>query len=160
MTDSLLDILVIGYGNPGRLDDGLGPAFVEAIEALNLPHVRCDADYQLTVEDAVDLQGADVVLFVDADATCDEAFYLRTVQPRSEVSFSTHHVSAEAVVAMAGEMFNAHPAAFMLGIRGVEFNEFGYGLSDAAQANLAAALACVTPMLQSGAFTPMTAAGR
>jgi hydrogenase maturation protease len=153
MTDKLLDILVIGYGNPGRLDDGLGPAFVDVVEAMAIPHARCDADYQLTVEDAVDLQGADVVLFVDADATCDEPFYLRPVEPCNDVSFSTHHVTAEAVVAMAEEMFDAHPAAYMLGIRGHEFNEFGYGLSEAAQANLAAALKFITPMLRSGQFT-------
>ncbi len=157
MTESLLDILVIGYGNPGRLDDGLGPAFVEALEALNLPGVRCDADYQLTVEDAVDLQGAHIVLFVDADATCDEPFYLRPVKPCQQVSFSTHHVTAEAVVAMANEMFDAHPEAYMLGISGREFNEFGYGLSDIAQANLAAALECVTPMLRAGELTPTAA---
>ena len=29
--------LVIGYGNPGRLDDGLGPALAEAVEKLDLP---------------------------------------------------------------------------------------------------------------------------
>ena len=45
-------VLLIGYGNPGRLDDGLGPALAAAVEKLAIPGVTVDADYQLNVEDA------------------------------------------------------------------------------------------------------------
>ena len=50
-------ILVIGYGNPGRLDDGLGPAVASAMEEFNLPGVSVDSNYQLTVEDAASAAG-------------------------------------------------------------------------------------------------------
>ena len=43
--------LVIGFGNPGRLDDGLGPALAARFEAKGLDDVVVDADYQLTVKD-------------------------------------------------------------------------------------------------------------
>ena len=43
-------ILLLGYGNPGRLDDGLGAAFCGEIEKMDLPGVNIEADYQLTVE--------------------------------------------------------------------------------------------------------------
>lgn len=43
-------ILLIGYGNPGRGDDGLGPALAAAIEAMELPGVTVEADYQLMVD--------------------------------------------------------------------------------------------------------------
>jgi DNA-binding response OmpR family regulator len=46
-------VLVIGYGNPGRLDDGLGPALAETLQRLDLPGVTVDADYQLTAEDGL-----------------------------------------------------------------------------------------------------------
>jgi hydrogenase maturation protease len=142
MVGSDRKVLVIGYGNPGRLDDGLGPAFVDALESLAIPNVTFDADYQLTVEDAADLAGHDVVVFVDADASGPEPFYLRPVQAGgAEISFSTHHITPEAVVALGREMFDAHPDAYVIGIRGYEFNEFGQRLSDKAQANLSAALA-------------------
>jgi hypothetical protein len=59
-------ILVIGYGNPGRHDDGLGPAFAELVEKLDLDHVTVEAGYQLTVEDAAIISEHDVVVFVDA----------------------------------------------------------------------------------------------
>ena len=51
--------LVLGFGNPGRLDDGLGPAVVEALRAYELPGVTMDADYQLRVEDAAEIAGYD-----------------------------------------------------------------------------------------------------
>ena len=45
-------ILLLGFGNPGRQDDGLGPALVQAIEEMEIPGVRAEADYQLNIEDA------------------------------------------------------------------------------------------------------------
>ena len=39
-----------GYGNPGRQDDGLGPALAECIQALQWTGVTGDADYQLNIE--------------------------------------------------------------------------------------------------------------
>ena len=42
-------VLLLCYGNPGRLDDGLGPAFGEVLERESLPGVTVDLDYQLTV---------------------------------------------------------------------------------------------------------------
>ena len=53
-------LLVIGYGNPGRLDDGLGPAFAAQVERLQLPDVSAwkgsgNAGIQLqTVNGSVD----------------------------------------------------------------------------------------------------------
>ena len=45
--------LLIGYGNPGRGDDGLGPAFARRIAARGLPGVTVEIDYQLTVDHAL-----------------------------------------------------------------------------------------------------------
>ena len=141
MTAATNKVLVLGYGNPGRLDDGLGPAFVERLEAMALPGVMLDADYQLTVEDAVELANCDVVVFVDADVKGAEPFYCRAVESGDDtISFSTHHVTPEAVVGLATEMFGAAPEAYVIGIRGYAFDEFGQRLSAKAQANLDAAV--------------------
>jgi hydrogenase maturation protease len=130
-------VLLIGYGNPGRLDDGLGPALAEQIDTLTLPGVTVDSDYQLTVEHAHDVAEYDVVIFADAHVSCPEPFEVRRIEPTGvTVSFSSHSVSPEGVIALAAELFDATPAAYTLGIRGYEFNEFGYGLSDRAEENL------------------------
>ena len=59
-------VLLIGYGNPAREDDGLGPAAAQAIEKLGIEGVSVDSNYQLTVEDAASAAHHDVVVFVDA----------------------------------------------------------------------------------------------
>ncbi|MFH1533268.1 MAG: hydrogenase maturation protease [Pseudomonadota bacterium] len=141
-------ILVIGYGNPGRLDDGLGPALAARLEVMALPGVTVDSDYQLTVEDAAAVAQHDVVIFADAHVSCAPPFALTRLEPGGAMSFSTHHVEPGAVLALAKDLFGETPDAFALGIRGYEFNDFGERLSDAARRNLDAALEFLVPWLQ------------
>ena len=59
-------LLVIGYGNTLRGDDGVGPKVAEAVEALQLPGVRTLVCQQLSPEHAEPISRARVVVFVDA----------------------------------------------------------------------------------------------
>ncbi len=146
-------ILIIGYGNPGRLDDGLGPALAEAVDKLKLPGVSAEADYQLTVEDAADIAKYAVVVFADADVAGPEPFRVKRIRPGAEsLSFSTHSVEPRAVLTLARDLFHAEPEAYVMGIRGYAFNEFGERLSDKAQANLAKAIAYVEAAARTGFF--------
>ncbi len=45
-------ILVLGYGNPGRCDNGLGPALAARLETLHPPGVTAGSDCQLCVKHA------------------------------------------------------------------------------------------------------------
>lgn len=152
MVNATSRVLVIGYGNPGRRDDGLGPAAAAALETLRLPDVTVDSDYQLTVEDAAAVAEHDVAVFIDA--ACDGAapFRFAPVTPGDTVSFSTHSVGPDSVLALAHELFGARTRAFVLGIRGYEFHAFGEGLSAPAAANLRAALAFVEPVIRERNF--------
>ena len=147
------DVLLIGYGNPGRLDDGLGPALAKAVEQLDLPRVTVDADYQLTVEDAADVAKYDVVIFADADTTGPEPFRVKRIEAGvGHLSFSSHSASPQDVLSLARELFNAEPAGYILGIRGYKFNEFGERLTGKARENLAAAVAYVEAAVREGIF--------
>lgn len=151
MNAGTADVLLIGFGNPGRLDDGLGPALAEAVEELDLPGVTVEADYQLTVEDAAEVAKHDVVVFADADVAGPEPFRVKRIYPgSSRLSFSSHSVEPQAVLSLAKELFKAEPEGYILGIRGYEFNEFGERLSEKAQANLAAAVAYVESAVREG----------
>ena len=144
------ETLILGWGNPGRGDDGLGPAFVQAMSEAGLAGVVTDSDYQLQVEDAAEIARFDRVLFVDADRTGAEPFWLGRLQPESaSLAFSTHSVSPEAVLALARDLFQAEPEAWILGIRGYEFDEFEERLSNGAQRNLDAAVSAVEVAMQS-----------
>jgi hydrogenase maturation protease len=145
-------VLVIGYGNPGRLDDGLGPLFADELEKMNLPDVAVDSNYQLAVEDADSIAKRDVVIFVDADVSGREPFWFGKVTPRQENSFSSHSISPEAVLHMANNMLGGHAMGYILGIRGYEFNEFGERLSKKASDNLKASLLFLKEVLIKKSF--------
>jgi hydrogenase maturation protease len=129
--------LILGWGNPGRVDDGLGPAFIEAVLKLAPPGIVLESDYQLTVENAADVARYDRVLFVDADRRGPAPFTMRKLEPGADGgSFSTHSVAPGAVLSLCRDLFHAAPEAWLLGIRGYEFDRFGEGLSPRARANL------------------------
>lgn len=135
-------ILVIGYGNPGHRDDGLGPAFAARLEALGLPGVTVESDYQLSIEHAELAAQHDIVVFADAaaDIQDDSAFYLRSVEPAAEGYSFSHSVSPRAVLHLAAQCFGVHSKGWLLGIRPVDLDSFAEGLTPGAEANLGAAL--------------------
>jgi hydrogenase maturation protease len=156
-------VLVYGYGNPGRLDDGLGPALARALGGQDLgAGVRLETGYQLQIEDAALVAEHDVVVFADADTACAEPFELRPLRPRREASFSTHSLAPEAVLALAHEHLGARTRGFVLGIRGYHFDDYGERLSPAAERNLELASAFVARALRDGRLasgSPCTAPG-
>ncbi len=160
MTQSTGRALLIAYGNPGRLDDGLGPALADAVEKLNIPGLTVDADYQLTVENAEAASRHEVVVFADAAVAGPEPFAFRRIEPQRALSFTSHCLDPPAVLALARELFGARTEGYVLGIRGYAFNEFGESLSRRARANLASALAFLEPVLRRGTFREAAGRGR
>ena len=130
-----MKILLIGYGNPGRLDDGLGPALAERFQGLE--KLTIETNYQLNVEDAAQIAEVDVVVFADASTDAEPPFtFSPVVAEEGGLSFSSHSVSAPQLMGMVRDLFHAEPKAYMLAIRGYDFNEFGETLSEQAKANL------------------------
>ncbi|MBT3377358.1 MAG: hydrogenase maturation protease [Lentisphaerae bacterium] len=134
-------VLVLGYGNPGRLDDGLGPALAERVAALAVPGVEADANYQLSVEDAALVAEHDAVVFADASVSGAEPFSYTELEAEDGTSFTSHHVDPRQVLYLAQTLFKSRVRGFLLGIRGYEFNEFDERLSAQARQNLDAAAA-------------------
>ena len=143
--------LVIGYGNPARGDDGLGPAFVEQLDTAQLTGVDTRTNYQLCVEDAMDLAGFEQVVFVDAARHLDQPFIFYPVdESRVPDGLDTHSLSPEAVVHLSRSLFGTITRAFVLAIQGNSFDQFEEQLSAAAQHNLQSALDYFISGQQSG----------
>ncbi|MCF7790513.1 MAG: hydrogenase maturation protease [Victivallales bacterium] len=130
------NILLIGYGNPGRLDDGLGPALAELFNNGNYPNLTVESNYQLTVEDAIEISKHDTVIFADADVSCSKPFYFKKIEPAEEIKFSSHSITPENLIGLTLKLFNRKPEAYILGIRGYDFNSYSEALSEQAEANL------------------------
>jgi len=129
-------VLVLAVGNPSRGDDALGPELAARIEAAQLPGVEVISEFQLQVENALDLDGRELVIFVDAGMGTPEPFEWRPVQPAPEFLHTSHAISPEAVLATYQRVRNAPPPpARVLCIRGESF-ELGESLTPAAAANL------------------------
>lgn len=136
-------ILVLGYGNPGRQDDGLGPAVAGAIGRMGWRHVTAVDDYQLNIEDALAVASHDLVWFVDASKTGDAPFSVQDVRPSPTSEFTSHLLRPAALLKIAQDYCNRTPPAFLLAIRGYEF-EFTEALTQGGQENLRAALSMLT----------------
>lgn len=121
-----LKILVFGYGNPGRKDDGLGPAFVEKVEQwvkeIGIAGIDTDSNYQLNIEDAYNLSEYDIVIYVDASKEDIEHFMIDRVAPSHKVSFNTHSVSPGFVLDLCNRLYAKDPLVLLLHIKGYEFN--------------------------------------
>jgi hydrogenase maturation protease len=132
-------LLVIGYGNTLRGDDGVGPRVAEAVGALRLPGVQVLICQQLSPEHAEPISRADTVVFVDAAVDAPREVQLRPLAPGASTQLMAHAADPRTMLALARDVFGHAPRAWWLTIPAEQLG-FGETLSAAAQRGLAAAL--------------------
>ena len=125
-------LLVIGYGNPLRCDDGVGPRVVEAVEELKLPAVRTLVCQQLSPEHAEPISRARTVVFVDAAVDAPTEVQLRKLEPGGTTQLMAHAADPRTMLALARDVFGHVPQAWWLTIPAVKLG-FGDDLSPAAR---------------------------
>ncbi|MCL7963166.1 MAG: hydrogenase maturation protease [marine benthic group bacterium] len=153
-------VLVLCWGNPGRLDDGLGPCLADRLTSLGLEGVTVESSYQLQIEHADRIAQCDLVVFVDAAATGPSPFLARPLGPMGQPAFSTHALEPGTVLALARELYGANPRAILVGVRGYDFDGFGERLSPRAEQNLEAARAWLAAALEPPIQPPQQAGSR
>lgn len=146
-----MQILVYGYGNPGRQDDGLGIALVDRLESWaaekELTGITFENNYQLNIEDAEAISDKDLVIFVDASREDIDDFCLTEVDGSGKLSFTTHAASPDYVVKLCRELFDVQPRALLLHIKGHQW-ELKEGISEPARYNLDKACAWLKSILE------------
>ena len=144
-------ILIYGYGNPGRQDDGLGNSFVDKLEKWvdekKLKGYEFDSNYQLNIEDAAAVAENELVIFVDASTEEIENFILTPVDASTNVAFTSHAASPGYIVSLCREIYNKIPATYLLHIKGYEW-AFKDGLSNKAMENMENALVYLKQKLE------------
>lgn len=140
-------ILLLGYGNPLRRDDGAGAALARwASSAFPPGLVECRTFHQLLPETAVEVgaHGVDAVLFVDAafpEAAPGEEVRIRPVSASSAGAVASgHRIAPEAILALAGG--NPPPRSWVLTVHGEDFG-IGEGFSDAMERRILMARAMI-----------------
>ena len=91
-------LVVFGWGNDARGDDGLGPLLLARVARAAWPDVTTVEDFQLQIEHALDLDGAEAALFVDAGKDTPAPFRFTEIGPDRGESHTTHALAPEAVL--------------------------------------------------------------
>ena len=132
-------LVVFGWGNDARGDDGLGPLLLARVAAAGWPDVAIVEDFQLQIEHALDLEGAEAALFLDAGKDTPAPFAFAEIEAKWVETHSTHSIAPESVLEVYARTFGkAPPPSFTLCVRGERF-ELGEGLSAEAAERLEAA---------------------
>ena len=156
-------VLIIGYGNPDRQDDGVGyqalfclatalkrPISVDMYENLQPMGQNPDLwfDLQLKPEMAEVIAQYDQVFFIDAHtgAVSDDVSW-REVSPIFQTSPLTHHLTPESTLSLCETLYGKKPAAILISIRGYEFG-FSPALSQQTEYFLRLAVARILTWLE------------
>jgi hydrogenase maturation protease len=129
-------VLVVGYGNVLRSDDGVGWTVADALAGdPRLKGADVRAVHQLAPELALDVSRSSLVILVDA--ALDEAPGSVAVQavgasPEAASAWS-HHLGPGELVALAGELWGPAPPVFLVSV-GAASLEVGEGLSPVLEA--------------------------
>jgi hydrogenase maturation protease len=144
-------VVVLAVGNPSRGDDAIGPELAARLEAERLPGVEVISEFQLQVENALDLVGRERVIFVDAGTGTPAPFELRRALPAAEFLHTSHAISPEAVLATYEKVTgNPAPESWVLCVPGESF-ELGEPLSGAAATRIEQAWGALVEMCQRAA---------
>jgi hydrogenase maturation protease len=142
-----MSLLVIGYGNTLRCDDGVGPQVAESLAARNLPGVRAVACQQLTPELAEAVAQAGAVVFVDAALDAGQVEW-REVKAEDPPQTPAHASNPRQLLSLARQLFGRQPPAWVVAVP-VEHLGMGESLSPRAAAGLQTATAQIEKFAQS-----------
>jgi hydrogenase maturation protease len=140
-------IIVYGFGNPGREDDGLGIEIVKRLEADPVDGVFTESNFQLNIQDALTISAHDTVIFADASMNSQQPYSFYEFDAADEIVFTTHSMSPRSVVALCSELYGRRVRAYMLEIKGLRM-DFAEGLTPDASANLELAYAFLRTKLR------------
>jgi hydrogenase maturation protease len=137
-------VLVIGYGNPLRGDDGVGCVVAEEVaKHLSDPEskVQVVACHQLNPELAETVADTRAVIFVDAsiELKAGEVKVMPVAPDRFSPAAITHHMQPSALLATASELFGQAPPAIAVLIGAKSFDP-GMSLTDPVKSAVGQAL--------------------
>jgi hydrogenase maturation protease len=135
--DEKTSVLIIGYGNPLRGDDGLGCAVAELLErSFPRQKVRVINCHQLTPELAEPISQAALVIFIDAcQNRAAGVLDCHSIEHAASDQKLNHHATPEQLLEWAGMFFGNRPLAYAITVGG---ENWGYSqrLSPKVQATI------------------------
>ena len=141
-------VLIVGYGNPLRSDDGLGGYVAERLAAQWIDVVEVLIVHQLTPELAETITNFSLVIFVDAmNRDGRDAVRCDSLTPFTSAIGLTHHCTAQAILTYAKMLYSRWPLAFLISVSGENFDH-GDRLTLHAQKAAEAAIQCANALIE------------
>ncbi len=149
-----MKVLVLGYGNVLRADDGVGRHVADRLAEGPLPSgTAVRACHQLTPELAEDVAAVDRVVFVDGDLRVAPGRVATSrVLPQPGSPAWSHHLSMPALLGLAERVYGRAPAGYAVSV-GIESIEPGDRLSLTVKRALPAALDAVLAIVEDRSLT-------
>ena len=130
-------LVVIGYGNELRSDDGIGQ---RVAKALQLSNVKSIAVHQLTPELAEVLANTELAIFIDACLASESSqVQVQSLLPNSSSAIAGHTADPRSLLALTKAIYGYCPQAWWVTIPGVNF-ELGENLSPLAEQGIEIAI--------------------
>ncbi len=142
-------VLVVGYGNSLRSDDGLGLFAVREIQQkISRPEIEFLEVVQLQPELAETISKKDLVIFIDAvmHGISGETHY-ELVFPAAKAPGMSHTTDPETLLFAAKELYGKVPKALLATVAGECFG-FGTTLSPAVEASTRGLAMRVTQLIE------------
>jgi hydrogenase maturation protease len=149
---NLDSLWIVGYGNPQRRDDGIGPyAAIRLRDHFSgMPFIHVRPYPQLDPALVEDLKDVGGVLFIDATVEPLAAGWQRTPLKPSvdEWPYLVHDFEAPLLLGLIKVFYGRCPEAWMVSVQGEDFG-FGEGLSDGARQRADEAVIAIAGFVQS-----------
>ena len=148
----LARVLVVGYGNTLRSDDGVGPAVATSLAGdPRLRGAEVRVEHQLAPELALDASRVDLVVLVDAaEGLRPGEVAIRRVEAAAHDAAGappmTHHLDPAALVGLSRELWGVEPRMVVVSI-GIASTEVGEGLTPEVAASVARAADAVAEIV-------------
>ena len=137
MSETNRRILILGYGNVDRQDDGVAwHILVEVARLLDIPlestpdegvyPAGSSLDFsfglQIVPEMAELIAGYTHICFIDAHTgNVPEEIHRETLRPEFQASPFTHHLTPASLLSFTSSLYNQNPEAVLISVRGYEF---------------------------------------
>lgn len=147
------DLLVIGYGNDLRSDDGAGRAVADAVAERELPGVEVRSVSQLTPELSLEIAGRRTVVFVDADVDVGELRSTPVSAGPAGDGVMTHHGDPATLLSLTSNVGPPPVEAFVISIPASNL-EMGFEFSPGTERAISQAVDLIVRLAESPTTRP------
>jgi hydrogenase maturation protease len=141
---------IIGYGNPQRQDDGIGPYVIDRLSTVlkSVDGIHLQKLPQLEPAIVDELQRADRIIFVDATLLeVHGGWRLDPLRPALGIwPPTTHHFTPMFILGLLQALYHCNPPSWLASVQGYNYG-FGCGITPRAKTSAERAITAILALV-------------